>query len=52
MVNREAFMFTQDDLKFKAEECRELLGHILGSAVSAERAEAIAEQCDGGDQAQ
>ena len=47
MVNREAFMFTQDDLKFKAEECRELLGHILGSPVSAERAEAIAEQCDG-----
>ncbi|HAC18683.1 MAG TPA: hypothetical protein DCF78_08905 [Dehalococcoidia bacterium] len=47
MVNREAFMFTQDDLKFKAEECREWLGHILGSAVSAERAEAIAEQCEG-----
>ena len=50
MVNGEAFMFTftQDDLKFNTEECRELLGHILGSAVSAERAEAIAEQCDEG----
>jgi two-component SAPR family response regulator len=47
MVNREAFMLTQDDLKFNAEESRDLLNQISDTAVSDERAQAINEQCAG-----
>jgi LuxR family maltose regulon positive regulatory protein len=47
MVNREAFMLRQDDLKFSAEETRDLLDQISDGAISDERAQAITEQCAG-----
>ncbi|MCH7800523.1 MAG: hypothetical protein IIC24_03155, partial [Chloroflexi bacterium] len=47
IVNRDAFMLRQDDLKFSAEETRDLLDQISDGAVSDERAQAITEQCAG-----
>ena len=47
MVNREAFMLIQEDLKFNAEETRDLLDQISDGTVSDERAQAITEQCAG-----